>query len=108
MMYEWVVEALHHIVGKFLQLGFWQVKCFNQFLIHNHINEFRHHLIAQTFLHNVQSGQITYRCQNRVRAIQQGYFTFVVWFFVRNKQYIQTGFIGRKFFCNAFRSFNYE
>ncbi|MPM67753.1 hypothetical protein SDC9_114677 [bioreactor metagenome] len=41
-----------------------------------------------------------------MRAVKQGYLTFVVRSFRRYEQYVQAGFISREFFRNFLRSFD--
>ena len=104
MVNKRIVEALQYIFCKLFQFVFRQVQRFHQLVKHHFMDVLSDYRMLAGIAYNIYLRQIGYWRQYGMRAIQQGYFSFVVRFFRRNKQYIQSGFVGREFFGDFLRS----
>ena len=102
-----IVETFHDIIAELHQFFFGQIQRFQQFFEHHFVDIFPQYLVLAGIPYDIHSGKPGNRCQNRMRTVQKSYFPLVVGLFARNKQYIQTRLVCRKFFGNRFGRLDY-
>ena len=88
MVNERIVETFEHIFGKFFELVFRQIQCFHQLVEHHFVDVLAYHFVLAGISYDIDSRQVSYGRQHRVRTVQQCHFAFVVRCFGRNEQYV--------------------
>ena len=99
-----VYESVNHVRSEFLEFRFRKVKGLKEFLEHHLVHEFSDLRIFHTFLHCVESAEVTYRGEDGVRTVEEGDFAGMVRSLARNEEHVEACLVCREFFCYFFRS----
>ena len=96
MIYVGVVEALQYGFAVCLQLFLRQVECLEQLVEHHFMDVLAEHLVVASIANDVDAGEVRYRREHGVRAVEKRHFALVVRFLALSDEDVQTGFVSRE------------
>ena len=96
MIYVRVVEALQYGFAVCLQLFLRQVECLEQLIEHHFMDVLAQYLVVASIANDVDAGEVCYRREHGVRAVEKRHFALVVRFLALSDEDVQTGFVSRE------------